>query len=93
MAGYPAHSGSARDYDDRLTRLDVDHRLGTLPARYEQPLWLHFIEGMSQDEGEQALERSRSTVATQIERGLKRLRPTLSHWVNGNGKFPKFFGL
>jgi hypothetical protein len=48
---------------------------------------------MSQDNFEQALERPRSTVATQIARGLKRLRPTLYHWVNENGKFPKSFGL
>ena len=49
-----------------------------LPARYREPIQLHLVRGLPQEEVGRRLGRPRSTVATQVERGLIRLRRSLS---------------
>jgi RNA polymerase sigma-70 factor (ECF subfamily) len=65
-------------YDRVLLRTDLDRALTRLPARYREPIRLHLLRGIPQDEVGRRLGRPRSTVATQIERGLTRLRRSLS---------------
>jgi RNA polymerase sigma-70 factor (ECF subfamily) len=64
-------------YDQVLLRMDLDQALARLPALYQEPIRLHVLQGLPQDEVGRRLGRPRSTVATQIERGLHRLRRTL----------------
>jgi RNA polymerase sigma-70 factor, ECF subfamily len=64
-------------YEEVLVRMELDQALSRLPDRYRQPIQLHVMEGMPQDEVGRRLGRPRSTVATQIERGLHRLRRSL----------------
>jgi RNA polymerase sigma factor (sigma-70 family) len=64
-------------YDLTLLRVDLDRALSRLPALYREPLQLHLLQGMPQDEVGRRLGRPRSTVATQIGRGLHRLRRAL----------------
>lgn len=64
-------------YDQVLLRMDLDRALARLPALYQEPIRLHLLQGLPQDEVGRRLGRPRSTVATQIERGLHRLRRTL----------------
>jgi RNA polymerase sigma-70 factor (ECF subfamily) len=71
-------NGCAADpYDLALLRVDLDRALARLPDRYREPIQLYLLQGMPQDQVGQRLGRPRSTVATQIERGLHRLRATL----------------
>jgi RNA polymerase sigma-70 factor (ECF subfamily) len=75
-------AGSALDvvdrYDQVMLRADLDRALARLPAHYREPIELHVLEGLPQDEVGRLLGRPRSTVASQIERGLRRLQRTLS---------------
>src|SRR5438309_1198412 len=64
-------------YDLALLRTDLTRALSRLPAHYREPIQLHLLQGLPQDQVGQRLGRPRSTVATQIERGLGRLRRTL----------------
>jgi RNA polymerase sigma-70 factor (ECF subfamily) len=61
-------------YEQVLLRMDLDRALDRLPDRYRQPIEMHLLQGMPQEEVGRRLGRPRSTVATQIERGLHRLR-------------------
>jgi RNA polymerase sigma-70 factor (ECF subfamily) len=65
-------------YDQILLRTDLNRALSRLPDRYRQPIELHLLRGIPQDQVGRRLGRPRSTVATQIERGLKRLRPMMA---------------
>src|SRR5947208_1076596 len=73
-----AMSGLDDPYDRILLRTDLDRALTRLPARYREPIQLHLLRGMPQGEVGRRLGRPRSTVATQIERGLCRLRRSLA---------------
>lgn len=64
-------------YDQILLRADLAQALNRLPDLYRQPIQMHLLGGMPQDEIGRVLGRPRSTVASQIERGLGRLRRTL----------------
>jgi RNA polymerase sigma-70 factor (ECF subfamily) len=76
-AEFGPEAESGNDYDRVLLRMDLDQALSRLPDLYREPIQLHVLEGMPQDEVGRQLGRPRSTVATQIERGLHRLRRTL----------------
>ena len=65
-------------YDQVLLRADLERALSRLPIRYREPIRLHLLHGMAQDDVGRLLGRPRSTIATQIERGLDRLRRSLS---------------
>jgi RNA polymerase sigma factor (sigma-70 family) len=58
-------------------RLDVQQALASLPPLYREPVVHYLLQGKAQDEIGDLLGRPRSTVATQIQRGLKRLRESL----------------
>lgn len=58
-------------------RTDLDRALARLPLHYREPIELHLLEGLPQDQVGLLLGRPRSTVASQIERGLRRLQRTL----------------
>jgi RNA polymerase sigma-70 factor (ECF subfamily) len=60
-----------------LLRTDLDEALERLPDRYREPIRLHLLDGLPQDEVGRVLGRPRSTVASQIERGLRRLERSL----------------
>ena len=66
-------------YDQIVLRADLDQALARLPLHYREPIELHLLEGLPQDEVGRLLGRPRSTVASQVERGLRRLKRTLSH--------------
>jgi RNA polymerase sigma-70 factor (ECF subfamily) len=70
-------------YDQIVLRTDLDRALARLPAHYREPIELHLLEGMPQDEVGRLLGRPRSTVASQIERGLRRLQRTLAPAMAG----------
>jgi len=72
-----AESEATDPYDLALLRTDLTRALSRLPAHYREPIQLHLLLGLPQDQVGQRLGRPRSTVATQIERGLGRLRRTL----------------
>jgi RNA polymerase sigma-70 factor (ECF subfamily) len=72
----PAPNGED-PYEEVLLRLELDRALSRLPDHYRTPIELHILRGMPQDEIGRRLGRPRSTVATQIERGLHRLRRSL----------------
>ena len=59
-------------------RVEVHRALTELPERYRGPLLLHVLQGEPQDEVSRILGRPRSTVASQISRGLRRLRRSLA---------------
>lgn len=59
-------------------RVEVHRALTNLPEKYRGPLLLHVLEGEPQDEVSRILGRPRSTVASQISRGLQRLRRSLA---------------
>ena len=65
-------------YDAIELRADLDRALSRLPIHYREPIEMHMLEGIPQDEVGQILGRPRSTVASQIERGLRRLQRSLS---------------
>jgi RNA polymerase sigma-70 factor (ECF subfamily) len=75
-------SGAELDTLERYERIelrtDLDRALARLPPLYREPIELHVLDGLPQDEVGRLLGRPRSTVASQIERGLRRLRRTLS---------------
>jgi RNA polymerase sigma factor (sigma-70 family) len=60
-----------------LLRMELGRALSRLPDHYRQPIELYLLQGLPQDEVGRRLGRPRSTVATQIERGLNRLRRSL----------------
>lgn len=66
------------DYDQILLRADLDRALAKLPDLYREPIRLNVLEGIPQDEVGRILGRPRSTVASQIERGLYRLQRSLT---------------
>lgn len=65
-------------YDQIVLRADLDRALARLPLHYREPIELHVLEGLPQDEVGRLLGRPRSTVASQIERGLRRLQRSLA---------------
>lgn len=65
-------------FDQILLRTDLERALSRLPAHYREPIELHVLEGMPQDQIGALLGRPRNTVASHIERGLRRLRRSLS---------------
>jgi RNA polymerase sigma factor (sigma-70 family) len=69
---------SADPFDQALLRLALTNALARLPDHYREPIRLHLLEGIPQEGVGRLLGRPRSTVATQIERGLHRLRRLLS---------------
>jgi RNA polymerase sigma factor (sigma-70 family) len=73
-----AHPESAEPYDLALLRADLERALVRLPAHYQEPIRLHLLDGLPQELIARHLGRPRSTIATQIERGLARLRRSLS---------------
>jgi RNA polymerase sigma-70 factor (ECF subfamily) len=72
-----AHPETAELYDRALLRADLERALARLPARYQEPIRMHLLHDMPQELIAQHLGRPRSTIATQIERGLARLRRSL----------------
>jgi RNA polymerase sigma factor (sigma-70 family) len=70
-------SEGADPYDLALLRTDLSRALDRLPPLYREPIQLHLLQGLPQDQVGRRLGRPRSTVATQIERGLQRLRKSL----------------
>ena len=65
-------------YGQILLRADLDQALAQLPDRYRIPIRMHLLDGLPQEEVGQILGRPRSTVASQIERGLRRMHRTLA---------------
>lgn len=65
-------------FEQIALREDLNRALARLPEHYRQPIQLHVLQGIPQDEVGRILGRPRSTVASQIERGLKRLERSLS---------------
>jgi len=55
-------------------RLDVQRALADLPSIYREPVVYFLLDGRGQDEIGRLLGRPRSTVATQIQRGIQKLR-------------------
>jgi RNA polymerase sigma factor (sigma-70 family) len=76
---------AAEQYRRVLLREDIERALSRLPARYREPIRLHLLEGLPQEDVGQLLGRPRSTIATQIERGLARLRRLLSGLIMVSG--------
>lgn len=81
--GSPAHELPAKpepdtDYEQILLRADLDRALAKLPELYREPIRLNVLEGLPQDEVGRILGRPRSTVASQIERGIHRLQRSLA---------------
>jgi RNA polymerase sigma-70 factor, ECF subfamily len=74
----------ADPFDQVLLRLALTRALARLPDHYREPIQLHLLEGLPQEEVGRLLGRPRSTVATQIERGLYRLRRLLSGLTTGD---------
>jgi RNA polymerase sigma factor (sigma-70 family) len=68
---------AADPYALALLRIDLTRGLSHLPVLYREPIQLYLLKGLPQDQVGQRLGRPRSTVATQIERGLDRLRRSL----------------
>jgi RNA polymerase sigma-70 factor (ECF subfamily) len=68
---------SASEFDQIDLRTDLTQALARLPELYREPIQLHVLQGLPQDEVSRILHRPRSTVATQIERGLRRLKRSL----------------
>jgi RNA polymerase sigma-70 factor, ECF subfamily len=66
------------EYDQILLRADLDRALSRLPDHYREPIRLHVLQGIPQDDVGRLLGRPRSTVASQIERGLHRLQRSMS---------------
>jgi RNA polymerase sigma-70 factor, ECF subfamily len=58
-------------------RLDVQRALASLPPLYREPVIQYLVHGKGQDEIGRLLGRPRSTIATQIQRGLEKLRCSL----------------
>ena len=65
-------------FDQITLREDLNRALARLPQHYREPIRLHVLQGIPQDEVGRILDRPRSTVASQIERGLKRLSRSLA---------------
>lgn len=74
----PERADGMDPFDQILLRADLSQALSRLPDLYRQPIQMHILAGMPQDEIGRALGRPRSTVASQIERGLGRLRRSLT---------------
>src|SRR5207249_8874193 len=83
-----AESEATDPYDLALLRTDLDRALDRLPPLYREPIQLHLLQGLPQDQVGQRLGRPRSTVATQIERGLQRLRQSLPAGVYFTSHLP-----
>lgn len=73
-----AEPATEDDYSQVELRADLDKALDRLPDRYRLPIRLHLLEGLPQEEVGQILGRPRSTVASQIERGLRRMQQSLA---------------
>lgn len=73
----PAPQAEA-EFEQITLREDLNRALARLPQHYREPIQLHVLQGIPQDEVGRILGRPRSTVASQIERGLKRLERSLS---------------
>jgi RNA polymerase sigma-70 factor, ECF subfamily len=58
-------------------RLDLQRALASLPPLYREPVLYYLVDEKPQDEIGNLLHRPRSTVATQIQRGLEKLRRSL----------------
>jgi RNA polymerase sigma-70 factor (ECF subfamily) len=69
---------SEEQYERIALRADLDRALARLPGRYREPIELHVLDGIPQDEVGRILGRPRSTVASQIERGLRKLQRSLT---------------
>jgi RNA polymerase sigma factor (sigma-70 family) len=67
----------ADEFENVVLRADLARALERLPDHYREPIRLHVLEGIPQDEVGRLLGRPRSTVASQVERGLKRLARAL----------------
>lgn len=65
-------------FEQVLLRADLDQALARLPERYREPIRLYLLDGLQQDDIGRLLGRPRSTVASQIERGLHRLQRSLT---------------
>ncbi len=74
---------AADEYGQVDLRADLDEALSHLPDRYQEPIRLHLLDGFPQDEVGRILGRPRSTVASQIERGLRRLQRNLASVPTG----------
>lgn len=72
---------AADEYEQVLLRADLDDALARLPDHYREPIRMHVLLGLPQDEVARLLGRPRSTVASQVERGLRRLQRVLSPTV------------
>jgi RNA polymerase sigma-70 factor (ECF subfamily) len=72
---------TVKRYDQIVLRADLEQALARLPTLYREPIELHMLDGIPQDEVGRLLGRPRSTVASQIDRGLRRLQRTLSSTV------------
>ncbi|HEU4752486.1 MAG TPA: sigma-70 family RNA polymerase sigma factor, partial [Armatimonadota bacterium] len=51
-------------FDQILLRADVDRALARLPRHYREPIRMHVLEGLPQDEVSRLLGRPRSTIAS-----------------------------
>jgi RNA polymerase sigma-70 factor, ECF subfamily len=72
----PADAGA---WVDRVeARADLERALQAVSEQYHEPLFLFYVLGYSQDEIGRRLNRPRSTVASQISRGLAQLRQALA---------------
>lgn len=70
-------------YDRIILSVDLEKALSKLPAHFRTPIELHVLEGIPQEEVAQLLRRPRNTVASQIDRGLRRLQQTVSPALAG----------
>lgn len=66
-------------WEDRTDlRVDLERALDRLPEKYRAPVRLYVLDGEEQEDVSRILGRPRSTVASQIHRGLARLRRSLT---------------
>jgi RNA polymerase sigma-70 factor, ECF subfamily len=63
--------------DQILLRTDLNRALSRLPEHYREPIRMQLLQGLPQEEISRRLGRPRSTIASQVERGLTRLRRSL----------------
>jgi RNA polymerase sigma factor (sigma-70 family) len=66
------------DLSWREVRAVLDDELHRLPAKYQAPLLLHYLEGLTQEEAARRLGCSLSTLKRRLERGRELLRGRLT---------------
>jgi len=74
----PATAAGTDGPEERALALEVGDRVRALPDDLQQPILLHFYEGLSHAEVADALGCPKGTAASRIRRGLERLQASLA---------------